>query len=352
MPSPRNRNFQELIATSRAHKERSLPFVLYQKPNEELVKGIFSSSSHINYTTNFSEQGFVFSPFIGNKAILLFSNEIKEVMYERRAKRHFNAIIPFPQNKLEHLQLVNKAIASIKEGVMQKVVVSRKIDAETKKDVFLIFQDLLDAYPNALKYLWFHPKVGMWIGATPETLLKVEREFFSTTSLAGTLPVVDGVPPVWTRKEIDEQQLVTDYILDKLSEKLSNLEKTKASTIKAGKLWHLKSTITGSLKKEKGLDEILRALHPTPAICGMPKEISKEFILSNEGYDREFYTGFLGELNLTNTERTHLFVNLRCMKLTDNKATIYVGGGITKDSTAEREWDETQHKSKTMLNLL
>ena len=84
----------------------------------------------------------------------------------------------------------------------------------------------------------------------------------------------------------------------------------------------------------------------------MPKEISKEFILSNEGYDREFYTGFLGELNLTNTERTHLFVNLRCMKLTDNKATIYVGGGITKDSTAEREWDETQHKSKTMLNLL
>ena len=352
MPFPRSKNFQELISNSRAHKESSLPFVLYQKPNEKLVKGIFSASSSIDYTSSFSEEGFVFSPFNDDKAILLSSTEINEVIYKIQEKRQSNTTILFQENKAEHIRLVNKAIAAIKKGELKKVVVSRKIEVETKKDEFILFQDLLDTYPNALKYLWFHPKVGMWIGATPETLLEVKKQSFSTTSLAGTLPVVERESPVWTRKEIDEQQLVTDYIVDKVSKKLTNLETTTASTIKAGKLWHLKSTITGSIKKEIGLDEIIQALHPTPAICGMPKEASKEFILTNEGYNREFYTGFLGELNLTNVKRTHLFVNLRCMKLIDKRATIFIGGGITKDSNPEMEWNETQHKSKTMLNLL
>ncbi len=352
MLSKKSKNFQELILNSRAHKECNLPFVLYQKPNEKLVKGIFSLNSSINYTSSFSEEGFVFSPFDDDKAILLTSDETSEVPYERKETRQRTTIIPFEENKTEHLQLVNKAIATIKKGALKKVVVSRKIEVETKKNEFVLFQDLLDTYPNALKYLWFHPKVGMWIGATPETLLKIEKESFNTTSLAGTLPVVEGESPVWTKKEIEEQQLVTDYILAKVSKKLIDVKTTPATTIKAGKLWHLKSTITGALKKEIGLDEIIKTIHPTPAICGVPKEASKKFLLTNEGYDREFYTGFLGEINFDSVSQIHLFVNLRCMKLMNKKATIFIGGGITKESDAEKEWNETQHKSKTMLNLL
>lgn len=348
----KNNDFKELIFSARSQKKNKLPFVLYQKPKENVVKGMFSTDDNLTYTKNFAEKGFVFSPFNEEKAILLCSNDLREVPYKGKYRASANSKVELVEDKQEHLLLVNKAIQRIAEGALKKVVVSRKIEVATEKDVFALFQDLLDTYPNALKYLWYHPQVGMWIGATPETLLKMDKNAFSTTSLAGTLPVIEGETPFWSRKEIEEQQVVTDYILDIMSKKLTQVKVTSASTVSAGKLWHLKSSITGLLKKEIGLDEVITALHPTPAVCGIPKESSKEFIIKNEGYDREFYTGFLGELNFDDATKTHLFVNLRCMKLFDKKAVIFIGGGITSRSNAQREWKETQHKSKTMLNLL
>lgn len=134
---------------------------------------------------------------------------------------------------------------------------------------------------------------------------------------------------------------------------------------------HLRSKISGVLNPENGLRVIIQKLHPTPAVCGLPKDVTFRFILDNEAYNREFYTGFFGELNLKqsktrNTNRrnvennayasvknvSHLFVNLRCLQIKDNQALIYVGGGITKDSDPELEWEETVAKSKTVKNLL
>ncbi|WP_313791385.1 chorismate-binding protein [Lacinutrix neustonica] len=112
-------------------------------------------------------------------------------------------------------------------------------------------------------------------------------------------------------------------------------------------------------------------MHPTPAVCGLPKATAKQFILENENYKREFYTGFLGELNCQertsrNTNRrnvennaynlvntvSNLYVNLRCMQLSDVQASIYVGGGITKDSMPKKEWEETVNKAETMKKVL
>ena len=187
------------------------------------------------------------------------------------------------------------------------------------------------------------------------------------------------------KKELEEQQLVTNYILDVLRDKVSNLQRTPTETVRAGQLLHLRAKITGILESKgldiedleseefggNGLDAVVKALHPTPAVCGLPKESALGFIRENEHYDREFYTGFLGELNL-NTEKhrsqnrrnrenqayrfvaksTTLFVNLRCMKLTEGTAGIYVGGGITEDSELVMEWEETVAKSQTMLSIL
>ncbi|MFB1039347.1 MAG: chorismate-binding protein, partial [Polaribacter sp.] len=104
------------------------------------------------------------------------------------------------------------------------------------------------------------------------------------------------------------------------------------------------------------LEELIRALHPTPAVCGLPRELARTFLFENENYDRSFYTGFLGELNLQDSKDTAkssaLFVNLRCMRIQNNKAAIFVGGGITKDSDAANEWEETVFKAKTMKRML
>ena len=115
---------------------------------------------------------------------------------------------------------------------------------------------------------------------------------------------------------------------------------------------------------ENGLQKLIYTLHPTPAVCGLPKIEAMQFILDNESFNREFYTGFLGELNKEvkvqprtgklnienraftyNKRASHLFVNLRCMQIKDNELKIYVGGGITKDSVSNKEWEETLTKS-------
>jgi isochorismate synthase len=82
----------------------------------------------------------------------------------------------------------------------------------------------------------------------------------------------------------------------------------------------------------------------------MPQEKAKQFILKNEPYNREFYTGYLGEIN--NQKKSWLFVNLRCMQIYYQNFKIYVGGGITKDSKAEKEWEETELKSRTLLSVI
>lgn len=192
-------------------------------------------------------------------------------------------------------------------------------------------------------------------------------------SVAGTKKAEKTEPPVWTSKEIDEQQIVTDAIEAALEGKVEHLRITEVRNYRAGNLWHLKTDISGviSTGTTSSLKNIVVSLHPTPAVCGLPKEGAKNFILAHEHYDREFYSGFLGELNLKSKKtrsanrrnkenqaynvvkkETNLFVNLRCMRLSKSLASLFVGGGIVKDSNSESEWEETQHKSQTMLRVL
>ena len=203
-------------------------------------------------------------------------------------------------------------------------------------------------------YAWFHPKVGLWLGATPETFVKVIGSNFKTMSLAGTQPFEVDKDPIWTQKEFEEQQLVTDFIEKELGELSSTLTIENRKTVRAGNLWHLQTEINGVLKEEKNLKSLIQKLHPTPAVCGLPRNEAKAFILENENYYREFYTGFLGEINLKNEDdkTSSLYVNLRCMKIENNTASIFVGGGITKDSNPQQEFLETVAKSNTMKNIL
>lgn len=188
-------------------------------------------------------------------------------------------------------------------------------------------------------------------------------------SLAGTRIFVENQEPQWGPKELIEQEMVTDFIKKALNEKVIGLQIEEMESVRAGNLWHLRTKLSGRIKT--GLQPIIAALHPTPAVCGMPKNRAKEFILSNEDYEREFYTGYLGELNFKqmqgrNTNRknqennayrtvkstTELYVNLRCMQLKGAQALVYVGGGITEASDPIKEWEETVAKSRTMLQVL
>ena len=329
-------------------------FVCYRKPNSKIISSLFQNSDTRYLDKNLNSTGFIFAPFEDkNDAIIipLENSTYYEDFFSNNAVTISEKInLKNTSDRAFHINLVKKGISAINNNQFKKVVLSRKETIELKNEVNVVelFQNLLSTYMNAFVYLWFHPKVGLWLGATPETLVKIHNRCFETMALAGTLPYVKNSIPNWTPKEIEEQQFVTDYIIENLSPLCKSLTSGKIETIKAGTLLHLKTKIEGELLVSNS--KLIKTLHPTPAVCGLPMKPSKQFILKNENYDRTFYTGFLGELNMNN--RTELFVNLRCMEIKNSQAFIYVGGGITKDSISDKEWEETTKKATIMQHMI
>ncbi|MBC5991303.1 chorismate-binding protein [Pontibacter cellulosilyticus] len=253
---------------------------------------------------------------------------------------------------------VEKAIAAITAEEMEKVVLSRNYSQKLPANFSPVaaFEAMLQAYPNAFVSLVSVPGAGTWMGASPEVLVSVnEDRIFKTVALAGTQPAVEKVgDAIWRQKEIEEQGMVERYILNCFkSLRLREYTEIGPRTVIAGNLMHLRTDFKVDLKEVDfptlGTD-MLRLLHPTSAVCGLPKEPALQFILAYEGYNRSYYSGYLGPVN--SPVGTHVFVNLRCMQVRDQEIILYAGAGITGESNPEKEWQETQHKMQTMRRIL
>lgn len=337
----------------------NVPFVVFKKPSEHLLAAYVQNTTTLHFLTSFSEQGFVFAPFDERKKKVFFPKSACKIVTsifssETNDNKISKTLLTSNENEVntknKHIKLVEKGIDFIKSGKAKKIVLSRKEEITCQKDIFEMYKNMLYLYPTAFVYVLFHPAVGLWMGATPERLLSVKGTTFKTMALAGTQYNKNTDKVFWGQKEQQEQQFVTDFIVKSTKPYLKNIKISKPFTVEAGNLVHIKTDISGELINSNVLSKLISSLHPTPAVCGLPKEIATTFIVDNESYSRDFYTGFLGEINTKNS--TELFVNLRCMELKNNKAIIYIGGGITKDSNAENEWKETVAKSKVMKKVL
>lgn len=342
------------------HFKQNLPFVLYAKPNSTEIIGYFQQNKQFHQTADFFEKGFVFADFKGDQTILFPENEC-EVLIENFEVGE--SVFQTEESKLSTVgkdafeALVQSGIKSIQTGEFEKVVLSRKETLiEVDFDFLEVYQKMLFKYPTAFRYCWFHPEIGMWMGATPEQLLRVEDSKFKTVALAGTQKFDNDIEAIWQQKEKQEQQFVTDFIVGELEAEAESLTQTEPYTFRAGNIVHLKTDITGVFKSDFDLKKVIKVLHPTPAVCGLPKEVAKDFIIKNEDYDRKFYAGFLGELNgniIKNQNKdSDLYVNLRCMEIQQNQVHLYIGCGITKDSNPEKEYFETANKAMTMKEIL
>lgn len=251
----------------------------------------------------------------------------------------------------EHELLVQDAIDTINRTDLKKVVLSRKQSVARKTSDLKIIAKLLDFYPSANCYFFFHPAVGKWMGATPETLISYKQGILKTMSLAGTITRENSVENEWGTKELEEQKLVTDFIQEALKSSVVNEIKVgEVETLTAGKLLHLKTEITGQTDFQN-LDLCIEHLHPTPAVCGLPTRMALEYILAHENYDRSFYSGYLG-WSEPEKETADYFVNLRCMELHEDHIDLYAGGGITAMSNPKAEYQEVQNKLLTMAAVL
>ncbi len=335
---------------------KQLPFVAYNKPNSAIINAIFQKNDSLHYVNNYREEGFVFAPFDCNQAAILIPNEmsVSAELKSVNSSIDDSKIVQVEKNgdREEHVSFVKKTIEFIEETEVSKIVIARSKEIHSENfDAFETFKKLVYKYAQATCYIWFHPQVGLWMGATPEILLEIDGKRFKTMSLAGTQRYTNTTDVVWGIKEVEEQQLVTDYVLSNLKPATSVLSNSETYTVKAGSLLHLRTDISGEISTENGVEALIKVLHPTPAVCGFPREKSKIFILDHERLKRTFYTGFFGELNIN--QKSCLYVNLRCLEKTgSNSIRLYIGGGITAKSNPEKEWEETVAKCKTMESIL
>ena len=350
----------DFFSKIKQHYKKHLPFVMYSKPNSTSIFGLLQQNNTLHKISDYKEKGFVFASFDEKQLILIPENE-SEIITTEQLDLTFESVEIDDLNldtaaKMQYESLVAKGVEAIKNDEFKKVVLSRREEVNLAEfDFVATFQHLIELYPTTFSYCFFHPEVGFWMGATPEQLLKANGNVFETMALAGTQKATLESDISWQQKEKDEQQYVTDFIVKRLREVASSVNVTEPYSVKAGSIWHIKTDISGVLNDNSTLEEVIDTLHPTPAVCGLPKKKAKVFIVENENYDRTFYTGFLGELNSSFAHSdisSDLFVNLRSMQIQDNKAVLYMGCGITKESIPEKEWEESVNKSMTMKRVL
>lgn len=357
--------------------KKNCPFALWSVPGSNTPEILVAEKEKIVYPAQFNklngQEGFVFAPYqISKNAPLVLLkpgiykkgiNEIVKINCENIPEEPVAEIIPgFPFfiSHIDYLKDIENTISEIKNTKLAKVIVSRLIPVTRKSESLgEIYMQLLLQTPNAFVYLVNLPangdgvpKAGLWMGATPEVLLRSEGKTLETVSLAGTQSRRDDNDYSWHTKEIEEQAFVSRYLLDVFYKFNIHPYTTQGpDTLESGKVAHLATSFRFAAKKlDARLGDFLAELHPTPAVCGYPKPKAAKFIPNIEKHDRRYYTGYLGPWRLNGD--VGLFVNLRCMEILPQQYILYSGGGITARSVPEDEWEETNKKATTLLSAI
>lgn len=259
----------------------------------------------------------------------------------------FRGEINKASSDLEFAHRVEEGIEFLNQGLAKKIVLSRIISFPqqglTAEGVFNSFNE---KFPNAAVFAFTDENDAQWVGATPELLFKKRGQSYSTISLAGTRKA--GSSEEWGTKEIQEQNLVTEFIQHELETLgAERIFCGEVQTRNAGSIEHLCNEITFDYSGD--WKNVMKALHPTPAICGMPRTEAKEIIQQIEPHDREYYTGLIG---IEQGENVDVYVILRCLKIQEGRIHVFVGAGITEDSLPELEARETRWKAESLTDVI
>jgi menaquinone-specific isochorismate synthase len=209
---------------------------------------------------------------------------------------------------------------------------------------------LREQNPRCATFLFRAPDGAAFLGATPETLCRVEGRHLETEALAGSAAPAQAGALGGSDKDLREHEAVVRYILRALKPLTERLEAdAEPALLTLKNVAHLRTGIRAELREGVGVAELVAALHPTPAVGGTPRERALEFLVEHEALDRGWYAGPVGWVG---PGRAHQMVALRSARIQGSRARLFVGAGIVAGSSAEAEWRETEMKSLAMLRAL
>jgi isochorismate synthase len=259
----------------------------------------------------------------------------------------------------EWFRVVQSVRAEIRAGRVEKVVLARASWREGRAALPTgTILERLSAQSQDCFLFAYHCGSSAFLGASPERLFRTDRRHIESESLAGTCP--RGATPeedealahdlLHSTKDLVEHALVTDFLKNTLSRFCMDVQADSEPTVqRLPTVQHLRTGIRGSLNEGVTLDQLLAALHPTPAVCGVPREHAHEFISRFEKTPRGLYAGAFG---WTDGENAKFAVSIRSALLKGRRAYVFAGAGIIAGSDPAAEWEETMLKMQPMLRAL
>ncbi len=277
-----------------------------------------------------------------------------------RERSHVKSITgTSPKDKKKWKNLVSQALELIEENRIEKIVLSRKVELllSAEPDLDYIISDLRKSYSGCYIFIFHHGKSNFF-GATPEKLARFDGGRVLIDALAGS--AARGADPeedsrleeflLNDSKNINEHNFVIEYIKSSISELTEDFSIESGLTVKKlANIQHLWSKISAVLKSPNTMLNVIKELYPTPAVCGLPKDVSLQLIKKLEGYKRGLYSGIVGWFNFN--DEGEFAVAIRSALTTNNKLAAFAGCGIVNDSDPEAEFKETELKLKTILSL-
>jgi menaquinone-specific isochorismate synthase len=250
-------------------------------------------------------------------------------------------------------------IETLKSGNVDKVVLARKqiLEMPSRIDPLAIISAIGREDIPTYDFCFQLDDSMAFIGSTPENLYRSDGSNIYTEALAGTAPT--GATAEQTaayseqlcnsQKEQLEHKFVCDDIRSALSGICDSVRQGEQGVVKLKNLQHLFTEFTARLRQGVCNHDILNALHPTAAVCGLPRKDAMEWIKNCESFSRGFYAGPFGYIS---RQQSEFAVAIRSALICKKTIHLYAGAGLVDASEPVAEWDETQNKLQQFLDIL
>ncbi len=288
-------------------------------------------------------------------------NNVEEYSVLEESSSGFTVLGSEEEDKANWVKHIQTATSQIKEGIFKKIVLARKLHLKTDKNISdtCLLNKLREQYPDCYLFLIGFNEGGSFIGATPERLATFQRNQIITEGLAGSISrgrtaLEDAHLEhmlLNSDKDLNEHSIVVDAIEASLNPYSTRIEHPETPGVKKlSNVQHLFTPVTAHIEEGVSRTEILKKLHPTPAVGGYPREAAVPHIKDLEDFDRGWYASPVGWINAAG--EGEFAVAIRSGLIRKNEAHFFAGCGIVEHSDPHKEWEETNLKFIPMLTAL